>query len=185
MVTQKQLSNHSKCETWKQCFIQAVLWSSFIKNFSRPNCFLTVQRYLYARHSPEYDQVFQFEWCRGNIIWSTFLMTSLIGLVVGPSNVYFNVCCYIGVPSFWDVFFFFFCVICVWNSIQITEAIGGLMKHETSARCRATVNVKLSRWGWVGGGWWWCGGLGWGGGWGGGCLDGNCGILHSLLFSQH
>ena len=125
-----------------------MLLSSFIKNLSRPNCF---QIYLYACHSPEYDQVFQFEWCRGNIIWSTFLMTSLIGFVVGPSNIYFNVCCYIVFPSFWDVFFFFFCVIFVWISIHITEAIEGLMKHKTSARCRATMDVKHSRWGW---GWW-------------------------------
>ena len=45
-----------------------------------------------------------------------------------------------------NCFFFLFCTISVWISIQIPEGMDGPMLHETSARCRASRNVKQSRW---------------------------------------
>ena len=51
---------------------------------------------------------------------------------------------YLGIPSSRDCVFFLFCTIYVWISIQIPGGMDGLMKHETSARCRASRSVKLS-----------------------------------------
>ena len=51
----------------------------------------------------------------------------------------------LGVPSLWDGFFFRFCTISVWISIQIPEGMDGPTKRETSARCRASRSVKQSK----------------------------------------
>ena len=48
------------------------------------------------------------------------------------------------VASLWYGFFFRFCTIFVWISIQIPEAVDSLMKHETSARCHASRGLKQS-----------------------------------------
>ena len=96
------------------------------------------------------------------IVYSTSLMTSLIrsvgglstcfcqGLwladlnadVVGKSINRRGVC--LGIPTSRDCFFFLFCTISVWISIQIPEGMDGPVKHETSARCRASRSVKQS-----------------------------------------
>ena len=50
----------------------------------------------------------------------------------------------LGFPSSHDCFFFHFCTISVWISIQIPGGMDGPMKHETSARCRVSRSVKQS-----------------------------------------
>ena len=52
---------------------------------------------------------------------------------------------YLVIPSSRDRFFFLFCTIFVWISIQIPEGMDSPMKHETSARCHASRSMKQSK----------------------------------------